>query len=186
MVVLVGLGAPRREQVREIGERRGELAAREAQPVLHLGAGLHQGLVPHPGLGAGALRVHGLEPRIDDALVEAVLEIPGLPDIPELRRVGLVFREQELRDALRVQNLHAQVIRLDADAARERAQLRLGGAGVPAPGIAQHQLRNEVQGRGVRAAIPGRDQHQDVAGLDLSVLDEHIEVAVLARTPRCR
>ncbi len=55
---------------------------------------------------------------------------------------------------------------------------------IPGPGVAQDELRNEVQGRGLGPAIVSGHFHEHITGLRLRVLDEHIEVAVVRESGR--
>ena len=46
------------------------------------------------------------------------------------------------------------------------------------PGIAEPERRQQIERRRLRAAIPGRDPHQNVFRRGLRVFHEHIEIAV--------
>src|ERR1700686_3916552 len=58
-------------------------------------------------------------------------------------------------------------------------QLRLAGAVLPAPGVAEPKLWQQVDGGGLRTPVLDRDPHQNVIRLALRVFDEDIEVAVV-------
>ena len=53
----------------------------------------------------------------------------------------------------------------------------------PRPGVAEPQRRQQVQRRGVGAAVVRGDAHQDVVVRGLRVLDDHVEVAVVVEDP---
>ncbi len=113
--------------------------------------------------------------------MEGVLEVTVLPVVPKPRSIRFVFGVQRLGVAVEVQSAHAQARRLDGNRAIPGcAQFRLLGAGFPAPGVAQYQLRYQMQ-EGARTAIPHRDFHENVARLDLGVFDEHVEIAILGK-----
>ena len=54
----------------------------------------------------------------------------------------------------------------------------------PRPRVAEPERRQQVQGRRVRTAVVGGDEHQDVVVRRLGVLDDHIEVAILVEDAR--
>ena len=73
--------------------------------------------------------------------------------------------------------------RLDRTAVAER-DLGLFAVALPAPRVAEPQLRQHVQRRGIRTAIGYADLHQHVAGFGLCVLDDHVEVAAVVEDAR--
>src|SRR6202044_2051522 len=95
-------------------------------------------------------------------------------------RIGFIFSEQQVRSAVEVQTAHAQSGGCDRHVAvADGAQRRFCRARLPGPGVAQDQLRDQVQDRRRGEAVPGRDFHQNIAGLCLRVLDEDIEVTIV-------
>ena len=76
-----------------------------------------------------------------------------------------------------------QAQRVRGGGAKADARLRAGRRR-PAPGVAVPQMRQDVQGRGRWAAIEGFDADGDVFLVDLGVLDDDVEVAVLVEDAR--
>ena len=76
--------------------------------------------------------------------------------------------------------LRADDATLSSSAGLRRACKRGPGALVAErPGVAKPERRQQVQRRGVGAAVGRADADQNVLGRVLGVLDEHVEVAVL-------
>ena len=63
-------------------------------------------------------------------------------------------------------------------------QRRPRTASAPRPDVAEPERRQDVQRRGLGAAVGDRDLDQDVFGRRLRVLDEHVEVAVAVEHAR--
>src|SRR5271165_7446010 len=109
------------------------------------------------GLRAFMIRRDGLLAAVNEVLVEGVLE--GAPSIARVQppAVGLVLGQQPLH-AVRIAAAGVAVISAHAFALRDEsvdveAHLRLVPATLPAPGVAEHELRQQVQRRSIGAAI---------------------------------
>ena len=173
-------------------ENRVEVAERQrhrlpAQPQPHLDAALrrHAELVPGRALRAGARRIHRAPVATDHALVKAVLAVAGLFDAIEAAHIGVVVGEQQLGLTIDVQAVGAELGVLGKHLVLVRMpESRTRAVFLPAPGVPEPQLRQDVQGCRLGAAIDRCDAHQDVFRRCLCVLDEHIEVAVAVEHAR--
>ena len=184
-IVGVRLAAPQAKTRVEPGERCCLIAAAQPQAHLHVAAGGDGALVPHAGLRADLARIDAIFLGVDDVFVKPILVVAGAAEIPEPARVRFVLGEHHLRITLEIQPGHVKLRRLDADRGiADGTQRGLEDAGLPAPGIAQHQLRDQMQRGGLRTPVPGRDLHQDVAGFGLCIFDVHVEVTVVGEYPR--
>ena len=184
-IEIIRLAVAQLQDILEVHEGCREFAAAQAQPHLERAAGGNALAMPQPGLGAAQCRIDAVRPGLDDVFVEAVLEVAGGAEVPQPLPIGLVLGEQALRAALDIQPAHAEGGGLDGDGGGiDRAQLRLERAGVPAPGVAQHQLRNDVERGCVGTTVDRRGLHQQVAGLVLRIFDEHVEIPVLGKHSR--
>ncbi len=139
-------------------------------------------------LGAHPLRVHRLAATVHDVVVKRVLDPPArVGDAIEALGVGLVVREQKLGGALprrrRVPPPLAERLVFDADAVAVRRQARLApvplALAAPGPRVARPQGRQEVQRRGVGAAVRDRDTNEDIVDRGLGVFRGHVEVEAL-------
>ena len=120
-------------------------------------------------------------------VVDAVLRVPrpGHPVKPG--GVGLVVAEQQLRRG---------AVGAGPDVQRERPEERVLGAhglpvrlqhrgrrAVPRPGVAVPELRQHVQGVGVRPGVGHADRHEQVERRGLGVVDVDHPVAVAVEHP---
>ncbi len=190
----VGLGEPRGEDGVEVGEGVVVAGVRprwrpEPQPHHVLRAGRDLDLAQHArtwcpmraGLTASA------RPPTTWSLMPS-LKWPGRGWPIEPVHVGLVVAEQQSRRRARPRAASPA-----ATGAWRRPRRRTapaapaGGPRSPRPGVARPKLRQ--QRRASAASGPrliALHPHQDVVGAGLGVLDEHVEVAALRRTRRCR
>ncbi len=134
--------------------------------------------------GAFVLRVHGLLPTVDDVVVDAVLDVrAAVGHAEDALGVGLVLREQQRRVAFAVEvSLSERGMDRLNDARRSGADLLQGrpiGGAEPGPFVAEPQRRQDVDLRGLRAAVVDGDLDQQVLGPLLGVLDDDVEVAIL-------
>src|SRR5262249_540316 len=123
---------------------------------------------------------------VDDALVNSILEVTGLPWlVPQPLTVRFVLTEQQLGwGALGMQVMDAKPRGLCAHESRRHLLYRRPPrAGLPAPGIAEPELRQHMDGSRLRPTVLDRDPQQNVAGLSLRVLDEYVEIAVRIEEP---
>src|SRR5262249_33693080 len=162
-------------------------------------AGRDDGAVMDAGPGAGLPRVDAGF-AVDDAAVEGVLDeravVAGV-GAEEALVVGLVVGEQQaaagrgveeaaaeaVLDQQRLQRHGAGVVGDEAEGVGggrsgldDGARQRFGG---PRPGVAEPEVRQDVQRRGVGAAVVRRDADADVLGAGLGVLDDDVEVAII-------
>ena len=141
------------------------------------------------GLGPRSLRVDRIGSPVHYELVDAVLDIRRRIGNPEQALiVGLVLAEQQLRRGVGAQHPLAQLRvrgarRADSRLPVDGRQRRFGDLVAPRPGVAEPQRGEQMQGRGVRAAVMRRDQHQDVIGAGLGVLHDHVEIPVVIKDP---
>ena len=129
LVELVGVGQARGERrVEALAERLGRAAVGGDKPQAddRRAAGGHVEDVAGRGLRAGLRRVDGLAVPGDDVLVERILD-PGrsVRLAPEALGVALVLGEEELRRAVTVERVVAQLRVRGADRSLSLAQARL-------------------------------------------------------------
>ncbi len=145
--------------------------------------GGHVELVPERGFGAGGVGVDR-RPAVHHVVVDPVLGKGVAGVAPELVRVALVVAEQRLGIAVAAQR-HRAELRLArhqrAIGQRDRRPLRLG---VPRPAVAEPQVGQHVERRGVGAGVAHRDPHADVRRAGLGVVDRDVPVAVLVEQAR--
>ncbi len=169
--------------------------ARQAQANARRPARGHFQAVVHRRLGAPPRRAHRPGVAVHQVLVETVLEggarpgsVPGgLPGrgAEETPEVALVIAEQQRgrrprRSRLGVEPEDAQLRVLGADRSRGRRQRRPRLARAPPrPGVAEPELRQQVERRRLGAAVVDGDPEEDVLRRRLGVLDEDVEVAVV-------
>ena len=190
-VVLVGLAQALAEGRVEARHRIVELIRRtRRQPQAHGRglAGLDVEQRVRRRLGPLLGRIDGVTAPLHHVVIDAVLLVRGRIGLaPQPVAVGLVVGEQQLAGALTVEKALAQlrVPRGDDRTARvvQGFQLRARRAVVHAPGVAEPQVRQQVQRRRLRSAIDRAHPDEDVLGIDLGELDEDIEVAVLVEDP---
>mmetsp|Transcript_3531 Transcript_3531/g.9487 ORF Transcript_3531/g.9487 Transcript_3531/m.9487 type:complete len:351 (-) Transcript_3531:434-1486(-) len=102
----------------------------------------------------------------------------------ERRDARLVLAEEDLAAVLGVEVHLAQLRVLDVHPPVRSLHLRLLGRIAPGPSVAEERLRHQVQLRLLRAAVDGRDAHQDVVlAFAAAVLHEDVEVPVLVEDP---
>ena len=148
-------------------------------------------LVVRRDLRALLAGVHGILPAVDDAVVDAVLDVRALVLLPrkEPLVVGFVLGEQQRHVAFAGRDElteHGMRCRHRARACRrldlpERRLLRgpVGCGNPRRPVVAEPQRRQEVQFGGFRSPVGRRDRDEDVLRAALGVLHEDVEVAVV-------
>ena len=133
------------------------------------------------GLGPDLGGIDRLALSRDHIAVERVLDVGrriGLA--PQTLRIALVFGEQQLRRAIAMEPVLAQLlVRGVNDARRRFAQRRLAIVLAPRPGIAKPQGRQDPQPGRFRPAVVDGDADEHVFRTLLGVLHEHVEVPVL-------
>jgi hypothetical protein len=153
-------------------------------------ARVHGQAVVDRDLGALLLRVHGPILAVGDVVVDAVLDVRGpVGDAEDPLRVGLVLGEEEVRRPLAVEVSIPQVgiDRLDHAPLRGGDYLvkaRAVGSAVPGPLVAEPERGQDVQLRGLGAAVVDADPDEEVLGRGLRVFDEDVEVAALVEHAR--
>ena len=135
------------------------------------------------GLGPGLGGIHRLALSRDNVGVERILDVGrriGLA--PQTLRIALVFGEEQLRGAIAMQPVFAQLMVRGLNGARSRfAQRRLAIVLAPRPGVAEPQCRQDAQPGRFRPAIVHGDPDEDVFRAFLGVFDEHVKVAVVVK-----
>ncbi len=184
IVVRIGLAAPRRHRLVEIGERVRLHAGRWPQAHAHLSRRAAEDLhvVERTSLRAAHGGVHGVEFAVHHILVERILERTGDAGVsPEARRIARILGEQELWLGVSVEPEAAERLVFD----RDHAALGFHGWFVrvrcPRPRVAQRELRDQPDRRRVGTAVVHRDEHERVVRPGLRVLHEHVEVAVVVK-----
>jgi hypothetical protein len=136
-------------------------------------------------LGPDALGVHRLPASLDDAVVDAVLDVgPGIRSAEQPLIVGLVLGEEERHLPLHVQPALSElgVGGRDHPGALSPVDLpkcRPGRIGPPRPRVAEPERGQNVERCRLRATVGHRDPDEDILGRGLGVLDEDVEVAVV-------
>ena len=137
--------------------------------------------------GPGPLRVHGIGPPRNDAVVDAVFgERRGVRGAEETLRVGLVLGEEKFGGALAGEIPLSESGVIGRDHAGPRWTLRPPeGRPLAAllPGVAEPEGRQQVEGRLLRAPVMDGDLYQDILRGRLRVLHEDVEVAVAVEYP---
>ncbi len=127
---------------------------------------------------------------MDHVVVDAVLRVGRERGrAVKAAEVGLVLTEQQgrrgaVRRGAREQFQGAEERVLDPG--RRLPGLlhdRLGSAIIPGPGVAEPRGRQHVQGVGVRAGVGHGDEHQQIGGIGLRVVDLGDPVAVVVECP---
>ena len=169
------------QQVVKAPEGVGQRAVRQPQPHAGRAMGGHFEFVMHRGLGAGLLRIDGGKVSSDDVVVEGILVISlGSFDSIEPGDVRLVVAEQEFGVAFRGEGVFAQMGMTNFDGARPGGrQPRFAYLALPGPGVAEPELRQQVEDGLLGAAVVDRHLHEQIFWPGLGVLDEDIEVAVV-------
>jgi hypothetical protein len=180
-VELVGLPPPPLQDLPEVLKRFRLQGVRqtEAEPGRAACGDRERVVERRPGAGPGG--VDGVAPAVNDGIVEGVLEMArGAVAAEQPGRIRLVVAEQQGRSAVAVNPVTAQllVVRLHGPVRRGR-QDRPVGPVLPRPGVAEPDLRQQVEGGGVRAAVVGRDLQEQVVRPGLGVLDKDVEVATI-------
>ena len=133
------------------------------------------------GLRASLLWVHCEAIPSDHVIVEGVLVVclHAIGTI-EPDDVRFVITEQEGRVALRVQGERVQLGMACFHCSRAGdSEPRLARVCFPGPGVAEPDLREQMDRRLFGTAIVDRHLHQHVFRPGLGVLDEDVEVAVV-------
>ena len=180
------------------------MAVRRKAQAQHDGAARRHGVinVVQGGLGADAFGVEAVL-AVDDVPVEGVLHEraarPGA-GAEDARAVGLVEGEQEAAAVGGVEEAAAQAVRrrdvgqgqpatvgdeaheaLTDGAATDERFVDLAGfppVRPPGPGVAEPEVRQQVQRRRFRPAVERLDADAQVFRIDLGVLDENVKVSV--------
>ena len=194
-VELVGLGAPGRRDLFEIGSQR-DLGVRarpggtQPQPQLHARARLDLHLVPRGALGAPQVGVHRRRAR-DDVIVDPVLgERGGRGDPVEALSVGFVVAEQQGRcGPVRSRGDHQlevaeQRVRDGDGALGRRGELGCRGAEIPRPRVAEPERRQQVQRVRLGPGVGDVDRHQQIGRVGLRVVDLDDPVPVVVERTR--
>ena len=176
----------------EICEGRGRPRAgrREAEPEHDLAAGGNLERVVRRGFRPVAVRVHGVRAPVDDGVVETVFHVGReVRRAEDARVVRFVFREKPRRVGVGGEAEFAErFVRGGEGACVELAEARLERAALvdaaPRPGVAKPQRRQDVQARGVGAAVREREADERVVGRGLRVFGDDIEVARLVEDAR--
>ena len=180
LVELVGVGDAAREDLLEIAEGIRGPVGRQAQADRRAAARRHVEGIVGGRLGPGPGGIHRLGLLRDHPGVEGVLDVRRRVRLaPQALRIALVLGEEQLRGAVAVQPVFAEVgMRRLNDTRRRLPQRRLARVLAPRPGVAEPQRRQDAQPGRLRPAIVDGDADQHVLRTRLGVLDEHVEVAV--------
>ncbi len=196
-IEVVRLGPPAGQNLLEAGPEQGAAGPvrPQSQPYPH-GLPRADRVEPPPQgrLGADSPRVGGL-PAVYDPLADAVLRVRcAVAGRPEQRdRVRVVVRDQQVGSAVRGQPVLAERVVVAADRGDPRqpqflrehsVQPRMAVVASPVPGVAEPDLRQQVQPGGLGAAVGRLDDHEDVVGSGLGVADHHVEEPVVGKYPR--
>jgi hypothetical protein len=191
LVELVGLTDAGRERGVE-GRAERVLAGRHVGQAQGHGRRLTGGqaqAIVGSGLGAGPGRVDGIQPAVDDIVVERVLDVHRCArHAPQSLLVRIVLGEEQLGGPLDAQPPPAERRVLGLDRLPSRLRRVLPGArarcpDVPRPRVAEPQRRQQAERSRLGAPIGHRDADQDVVAAGLRVLDGDVEVAVLVEDP---
>src|SRR5262249_38019110 len=100
--------------------------------------------------------------------------------VPEPATVGFVIAEQDAFGlTIGMEKIRAETRMLRSNRLRRgQSQRRSVAAGFPTPGVAEPDLRQQMNVRWLGAAILHRDAHQNLIRGRLRILHEDIEVAV--------
>src|SRR5207248_2270955 len=118
--------------------------------------------------GAGVLRVHRLASAVDEILVKCVLHVRPLDRARrEALQVRLVFGEEQLRSAARMEPALAERLVFGLDGRELRAhravtQARPPRDMAPRPGVAVPKSGQEMERRRLWTTVPRGDADQDV------------------------
>src|SRR5262249_2874747 len=137
------------------------------------------------GLRPDAIRAHRARPTVDHVRVEGILYMGRrIRRREEPLHVGLVVGEEPRRIAAGEQAVASERGVLGGQAAIRPAHdarsrpIALSGA-PPRPGVAEPEGRQDVERRGVGAAVRDREANEDILGRRLGVLDRYVEVAAV-------
>ena len=152
---LVGVGDPSLEDLLEAAEGLVYPGGRQPQADGLASAGGHVERVVRRRLGPGLGGIDRFAAARDDVLVERVLDVGRRVRLaPEPAGIGLVLGEEQLRGALAVEPVLAELMVGGSNDARPRfAQRRLRLVHLPRPGVAEPQRRQNTQ----RGPPPARD-----------------------------
>ena len=178
----VGLGGAERHHRGEVAEGVVVRLGAEADRHRERGPGGQHG-VGVAGELAAPLRGHGAGVAVDHGLVDPVLHVGlRIGRAEEPLAVGLVLGEEELDGVLagaRVPPALAdQVVRRVGHAGPDALDHSPLAVQPPRPRVAVPQMGQDVDRRGLGTAIDHRDVAEDVLGVRLGVLDEHVEVPI--------
>ncbi len=135
-------------------------------------------------LGAEAAGVDRLPVAGDDIIVDPILGKPRPVVTPQPARVAFVVAKQEFGGAVADEPQRHELGVLDTNRVLSvRRETRLRGPGLPSPGVAGPNLRQEAQRRPVGAAVVHRQLHQDVVDAALGVFDLDIEITPAVEDP---
>ncbi len=201
-VKFVGFSLAPADDFIHVVERSRQLFRSQAQPQDHRPARRNFLLVVNAGLGARLPRVHAVF-MIDDVAVEGVFDI-GLAIVGaaiEADRVVLVVREQRFPARRSVKVMRSERVGklqvVQAGGVRfvgHERNLISGGLQTdgrfsarrigPCPGVAEPEVRKQVQIGGFRPAVDGLDANANVFRPGFGIFDEDIEVAVFIEDSR--
>ncbi len=178
----IGLDAALAHDAIELPWRLIRHGARQPQPDRERAAGGHLMAEVCRRFRALAVRADGCLAPVDHELVEGVLEGAAGLAREEPAAVGLVLGQEPLHPgrirAARPAPIRSQGLFLGEETATVQAQVRLARSRLPAPGVAESELRQQVQRGRIGAAIVRCDAHQHVVDARLGVFDEHVEITV--------
>ncbi len=190
-----GLGPALRHQfvkaVKRVGGRR-IVRLPQAQADDALLARRHIQRVMAGRFGTRGVRIHRPLFAIDQVTVEGILHVRrgrvqrGIGRAKKAFAIRLVFGKQQRRVVGGHQSITAENRVLGADPPTLPPQARFldhvihrPGGIAPTPGVAEPQRGQQMQRRGVGAAIDDPHAQQYVVGRGLGVLNEHVEIAVV-------
>ena len=170
--------APRKHRI-EVGESDSAIVVQaQTQHGAAAGGNFHHTTQRH--FGAAVAVADGRHAAVDDVVVDAVFEhLVSVRRAEQPHHIGLVFGHENVDGAVGVQVIRAKVHASGGDAAVVGAVDLRTFAAAPTPGVAEPQLRQQVQLRRFGAAVVRLDPDQQFIGRGLRVFDEHVEVAVL-------
>jgi hypothetical protein len=139
----------------------------------------------HGALRPRARGIDRVGRAVDDVVVDGVLRMGarvGRAKQPLV--IGLVLAEQQLRRGVGGQPPLAELGVRGAHAGAVDLQRRPRARVAPRPGVAEPQRRQQVERGRLGPAVVRGDEHQQVVGPGLGVLDDHVEVAVVLKDTR--
>ncbi len=181
VVERIGLGLATREQLVHPLERPVEPHRGHADHGFEGRARLDDRVGVHRQLGPVAV-AQRLAPAVHDRLVDPVLVGPATRHPEQPLDVGVVVAEQRLGAGHQVHEARRGTKRAIVDAhdlGGQSGQLRPHRGGVPRPHVAEPHLGEQVERRGLRAAIGRAHPVDQIAGRHLYDVDHHVEVALI-------